>query len=69
MQQHVDSSIEPARPRGWLSRWHATPLYLRILGAVELGLATGVIFGAQAASALEVPARLVLRVLTGAPSA
>jgi hypothetical protein len=36
---------------------------------VVLGLATGVIVGAQAASALEVPARLVLRVLTGAPSA
>jgi DAACS family dicarboxylate/amino acid:cation (Na+ or H+) symporter len=44
---------------GW---WRATPLYLRILGAVALGLVVGVLLGAQAA-ALETPAKLVLRLL------
>lgn len=44
---------------GW---WRATPLYLRILGAVALGLVVGVTLGDQAA-ALETPAKLVLRLL------
>lgn len=44
---------------GW---WRATPLYLRILGAVALGLVVGVTLGDQAA-ALEIPAKLVLRLL------
>lgn len=44
---------------GW---WRATPLYLRILGAVALGLATGVALGDQAAF-LAGPAKLVLRLL------
>ncbi|MGJ0535019.1 dicarboxylate/amino acid:cation symporter [Methylocystis sp.] len=44
---------------GW---WRATPLYLRILGAVALGLIVGVTLGDQAA-ALEIPAKLVLRLL------
>ncbi|MBM3578507.1 MAG: dicarboxylate/amino acid:cation symporter [Alphaproteobacteria bacterium] len=47
---------------GVLGWWRATPLYLRILGAVALGLAVGVTLGEQAA-ALETPAKLVLRIL------
>ncbi|MBI5012282.1 MAG: dicarboxylate/amino acid:cation symporter [Methylocystis sp.] len=47
---------------GALGWWRATPLYLRILGAVALGLAVGVTLGDQAA-ALEIPAKLVLRLL------
>ncbi len=47
---------------GALGWWRATPLYLRILGAVALGLAVGVLLGDQAA-ALEIPAKLVLRLL------
>jgi DAACS family dicarboxylate/amino acid:cation (Na+ or H+) symporter len=50
------------RRLGVLGWWRATPLYLRILGAVALGLAVGVMLGEQA-SALETPARLVLRIL------
>jgi DAACS family dicarboxylate/amino acid:cation (Na+ or H+) symporter len=47
---------------GVLGWWRATPLYLRILGAVALGLAVGVTLGEQAA-ALETPSKLVLRIL------
>ncbi|MGZ9409213.1 MAG: dicarboxylate/amino acid:cation symporter [Methylocystis sp.] len=47
---------------GALGWWRATPLYLRILGAVALGLVVGVMLGDQAA-ALETPAKLVLRLL------
>ena len=47
---------------GWLARWHATPLYLRILGAVVLGVIVGVTLGNRAAP-LEIPSKLVLRVL------
>ncbi len=46
-------------PLGWGSR---TPLYLRILGGLVLGVATGVVFGPRA-EALDVPARLALRAL------
>ncbi|MGZ9115361.1 MAG: dicarboxylate/amino acid:cation symporter [Methylocystis sp.] len=48
--------------QGVLGWWRATPLYLRILGAVALGLIVGVMLGEQAA-ALETPAKLVLRLL------
>ncbi len=48
--------------QGALGWWRATPLYLRILGAVALGLVVGVTLGDQAA-ALETPAKLVLRLL------
>ncbi len=42
--------------------WRRTPLYLRILGAVALGVAVGRALGPDAAS-LEIPAKLVLRIL------
>lgn len=61
--------MQPERPesaanetRGLLGRWRATPLYIRILGAVALGVAAGLALGPQAA-ALAIPAKLVLRVL------
>ncbi|MBM3550924.1 MAG: dicarboxylate/amino acid:cation symporter [Alphaproteobacteria bacterium] len=56
-----DAERTASRP-GALGWWRATPLYLRILGAVALGLAIGVLLGDQAAP-LEIPARLVLRLL------
>lgn len=58
---HVPSLFEPAG-RGWLRRWNEMPLYLRILGAVGLGLIVGVILGEHAA-ALAFPSKLVLRLL------
>lgn len=45
-----------------LQWWRKTPLYLRILGAVALGVVVGVSLGESAAT-LAVPAKLILRVL------
>jgi Na+/H+-dicarboxylate symporter len=42
--------------------WHGVPLYLRILGAVILGVLVGVLLGPNAAP-LQIPSRLVLRLL------
>ena len=47
---------------GVLGTWSRLPLYLRILIGLVLGIVTGVIFG-ESARSLDVPARLVLRVL------
>jgi DAACS family dicarboxylate/amino acid:cation (Na+ or H+) symporter len=62
MQQHRDNPNESSGPAAWLGRWHGSPLYLRILAAVALGVLAGVILE-QRAAVLEVPAKLVLRVL------
>lgn len=53
---------QPPVPRGWFARWHAIPLYLRILGAVALGLLVGMLLGPRA-EILAIPSKLVLRVL------
>jgi Na+/H+-dicarboxylate symporter len=52
---------EPGKS-GVLAWWHRTPLYLRILGAMLLGLLCGVTFGAQVGW-LAIPSKLVLRLL------
>ncbi|MGD9659224.1 MAG: dicarboxylate/amino acid:cation symporter [Methylocystis sp.] len=57
--QQAEQSASRPDALGW---WRATPLYLRIIGAVALGIAVGVTLGEQAA-ALETPAKLVLRIL------
>lgn len=55
--------------KGLLSRWHDTPLYLRIIGALVLGVITGAILGASGergyriAEGLAIPSRLILRLL------
>lgn len=56
---------QPARnaPRGVWGRWTATPLYIRILGALALGLLVGVALG-PAAGPLATPAKLILRLLS-----
>ncbi len=77
----ADAPVLPPKPTdGALARffqwWHGTPLYLRILGGVILGLAVGLIVAwlsrqvpatAKGASyfllALETPSKLVLRLL------
>ena len=57
----------PARdPGAWsllLARWHRTPLYLRILGALVLGVPAGLMLGPRYGAALELPSKLILRVL------
>jgi Na+/H+-dicarboxylate symporter len=47
---------------GVFAAWHRTPLYLRILGGMILGLVTGILLGSNAQS-LAIPSRLVLRLL------
>jgi DAACS family dicarboxylate/amino acid:cation (Na+ or H+) symporter len=49
------------KPGIW-QRWHNWPLYLRIVGAVALGVVVGLLLG-ERAEVLQIPSRLVLRVL------
>ncbi len=56
-----DGYAADERPGFW-QRWHNWPLYLRIVGAVALGLLVGVLLG-ERAEILQVPSKLVLRVL------
>lgn len=57
------SAAQPAPPtRGITTWWTSTPLYLRILGALALGVVTGVALG-ESAAGLALPARLILRLL------
>ncbi len=53
---------EPAATTGLWGRWRSWPLYLRILGALMLGVIVGLTFGASV-SWLAIPAKLVLRLL------
>jgi Na+/H+-dicarboxylate symporter len=51
------------------ARWHRTPLYLRIIGALILGVIVGVVLGmfgetgVKIANGLSIPSKLVLRLL------
>jgi Na+/H+-dicarboxylate symporter len=54
--------MELTRQTGLVAWWHRTPLYLRILGAMLLGVAAGVLLAARAAP-LAIPSKLVLRML------
>jgi Na+/H+-dicarboxylate symporter len=59
----ADSPELPAqKPVGLLARWHAIPLYLRILAGVILGVIVGLVLGKHA-QPLEIPSKLVLRML------
>lgn len=58
----TEAKREGEKATGVFAWWSSTPLYLRILGGLVLGLATGMALGPRAAS-LDIPARLVLRVL------
>lgn len=51
-----------AAKAGFLSQWHAWPLYLRILGALVLGVSFGLILGKQAVF-FELPAKIILQLL------
>ena len=65
--------IDPSRPSppeatqklaswGILGLWSGTPLYLRILAGLALGVLCGLLLGERAA-VLEIPSRLILRLL------
>ena len=47
---------------GFFNRWHRTPLYIRIVGGMILGVLVGMLLGGRAAP-LAIPSKLVLRVL------
>lgn len=49
-------------PQGWLGRWNAIPLYLRIVLALFLGLITGLVLGEEALI-FEVPSKVILQLL------
>lgn len=55
------SSPNP-HPTGWLGRWNALPLYVRILFALLLGLLTGLVLGPRAL-VFEMPSKVILQLL------
>jgi Na+/H+-dicarboxylate symporter len=57
------ATASPPATDGIFGWWTATPLYLRILGGLVLGIAAGLLLGEQA-GVLALPARLVLRLLS-----
>ena len=56
------SQGEGSQPIGWLGRWNAIPLYVRILIALVLGVITGLLLG-ERALVFEVPSRVILQLL------
>jgi Na+/H+-dicarboxylate symporter len=55
-------SVAKTRSRGWLARWNALPLYIRILLALTLGLVTGLVLG-ERALIFEIPSQVILQLL------
>src|SRR3954453_9704635 len=63
MQDAPHFHHQPGEPRrSLLSRWHRTPLYVRIVLALPLGALVGVLLG-ERAGLLATPSRLILRLL------
>ena len=55
-------SIPKPRSKGWLGRWNAIPLYVRIIVAMVLGLITGLVLG-ERALVFEIPSQVILQLL------
>lgn len=51
-----------SRAKGWLARWSAIPLYVRILVALVLGVVTGLLLG-ERALVFEIPSKVILQLL------
>ncbi len=60
--EHQHASLFESPPGERFAFWNRMPLYQRILGAVIVGLLTGVLLG-DWAQPLEIPSKLVLRLL------
>lgn len=58
----TDGRRLPPRTGGLIAAWRRTPLYVRILAALALGVVTGLLLGGRAGP-LAVPSRLILRLL------
>jgi Na+/H+-dicarboxylate symporter len=56
------SKATQKQPGGWLARWSAIPLYVRILIALVLGLITGLLLGPRAL-VFEIPSKVILQLL------
>jgi Na+/H+-dicarboxylate symporter len=56
------SQGEGSQPTGWLGRWSAIPLYVRILVALVLGVITGLLLG-ERALVFEIPSKVILQLL------
>src|SRR6476660_3871916 len=55
-------SLPKSESKGWLARWNAIPLYVRIVIAMVLGLFTGLLFG-ERALIFEIPSKVILQLL------
>ncbi len=55
--------MENTPQSGLFARWHRTPLYIRILGGMALGVVVGLFLSENVARGFAIPAQLVLRVL------
>jgi Na+/H+-dicarboxylate symporter len=55
-------SIPKPRSKGWLGRWNAIPLYVRIIVAMVFGLITGLVLG-ERALVFEIPSQVILQLL------
>lgn len=63
MQENSAVEHAPGEPkRGFIAWWHRTPLYLRIVGALLIGLLVGAALGPRA-EVLDIPAKMILRLL------
>ena len=51
-----------AQSTGWIGKWNAIPLYVRIIIAMVLGLFTGLLLG-ERALILEIPSKVILQLL------
>jgi Na+/H+-dicarboxylate symporter len=58
----MENSLDVSKKTGLLAWWNRTPLYLRIIGAMILGVVAGLLLGESAAS-LAIPSKLILRLL------
>src|SRR3954452_20243852 len=57
------SKVKPNEPApGWLARWDAIPLYVRILVALVIGALTGLLLG-ERALVFEIPSKVILQLL------
>jgi Na+/H+-dicarboxylate symporter len=55
-------SLPKSGSKGWLARWNAIPLYVRIVVAMILGLVIGLLFG-ERAMIFEIPSKVILQLL------
>jgi Na+/H+-dicarboxylate symporter len=55
-------SSSKTQSKGWLSRWSAIPLYIRIVFALVLGVIVGLLLG-ERALIFEIPSKVILQLL------